>query len=278
MSTALTTFLTTFNNLIGDNLSGTTDGDGETDNLTFVDSALSKYEDGYFGDPGSNPEWWAYIGTTLRTIKSSQGSSGTIIVHKAFGSQIMSGTAYGIHHFDREKKFVAINQALNDAYPWFYKRVEDESTLKGTGAGANKYEVPNTFTEFPDQIWKKYESGTKVTYTEIIDYDVKQISDKMYFYANITTDYPILLVGKTYLSQFTNDISTTELTSGQADVVCFLAVCIFYRMLSSLVDASDSGRFNSLAGKYENMWEQRKNGAAMPLILPRKINYGWLDE
>ena len=277
MSVALTSFLTKLNNLIGDNIAGTTDGNGEADGTTFVDSALSKYEDDYFGG-GENSEWWAYASSQLRSIKSSQGSSGTIIVHRVFTAPITSGTAYQIHKYDRDKKFAAINQALNDAYPYFYKRVEDETTLNGLGASNNKYTVPATFTEFPDQISKKHTAGTIVTYTPITDFVAKEVSGTRYFYADITIDDDILLVGKTYLSPFTTDLSTTELTTGQADVVALLAAAILYRNLSGLVNATNSERFDSLANRYEKMWDEKKIKASKPSILPGELDWSWLDE
>ena len=206
------------------------------------------------------------------------GSSGTVEVHNAFGSQVTSSTAYEIHRFDRDQKKVAINQALNDSYPWFYKRVDDETTLDGKGSSDNEYEVPADFTEFPDQIFEKATSGTKITYTEIVNYTATEVSGTRYFYADITDGNDILLIGKTHLSQFTNDASTTELTDGQASVVALLAASIFYRMLSGVVDASNSERFDSLSNRYDNLYEEKKVRASMPFIMPRKINNEWVDE
>lgn len=277
MSIAFTAFLTKFNNLIDDNLNGTTDSAGNAAKLTLIDSALSKYGDGYFGNPGRDPEWWVYTESQLRSIKNSQGSSGTIEVHKAFTALIATSKAYSLHRFDRDKKKVAINQSLNAAYPWFYKRVEDETTLDGLGSSNNKYTVPATFTEFPDQIFKKHTADTVITYTPITNYVATEISGSRYFYADITLDDDILLVGKTYLSQFTTDTSTTELSDGQADVVALLSAATFYRNLAALVNAADSGRFDSVANRYEVMYEQKKVGASMPLLIPGKLDFGWLS-
>jgi len=278
MTIALTAFLTKLNNLIDDNLNGTTDAAGNATFTTLIDSGLSKYDDSYFGDPESNTQWWVYTESQLRSIKQFVSASGTISVHKAFAARIATSKAYSIHRFDRDKKKAAINQALNDAYPYFYLRVDDETTLDGTGAGDNEYEVPATFTEFPDQISKKHTSGTIITYTPITDFVVKKLDDKWYFYADITTGDDILLVGKTYLTQFTTDASLTELSSGQADVVALLAASILYRNLSGLVNASDSGRFDSLANRYEQMWEAKKVKASMPVLTSEKLDWSWLNE
>ena len=113
MSITLANFMTIFNKLIDDNITGTTTSNGNTDKTTFVDSSLCKYEDGYFGDPERMPQWWAYVGTTLRQIKNFNSSSGTVEVYSAFGSQVASSTTYSIHRFDRDKKVIAINQALD---------------------------------------------------------------------------------------------------------------------------------------------------------------------
>lgn len=278
MTTALTSFLSKVNNLIGDNISSTTTSNGATDKTTFIDSSMSQYDDGYFGDPERNPQWWAYIGTDLRTIEQFSKDMGLFKVHLAFTSQVMSGTAYQIHKFDRNKKIIACNEALTYCYPWFYKRVTDETTLDGKGSSDNEYTVPATFIEFPDEIYKKYTSGTTITYTLVTDYTVKDVGGAMKFYANISTGYDILLVGKKPLTQFTNDASTTELTDAQADVVALLAASIFYRNVSGVVNAEDSGRFDSLTERYENMYEEKKPQHAMPLLLRREIDWSWLNE
>ena len=278
MSTTLTVFLGKVNNYLGDNISGTTDDDGNAAKTTFVDSALSKYDDLYFGDPERNPEWWAYISSTLRSIKTSQSSGGVITVHKAFAAQVASATAYELHRFDRDNKIIACNQALDDAYPLYYNRHEDATTLDGKGGSDNEYEVPNTFTEFPSQIWQKHTSTSLITYTEITNYKAVEIGGTMKFYATIVENDDVVLVGKKYLTQFTNDASTTELTNAQAAVVALLATSIFYRTLSGIVNAADSSRFDSLAIRFEEMYEQKKYLHAMPFILSQEINHGWLDE
>jgi len=61
-------------------------------------------------------------------------------------------------------------------------------------------------------------------------------------------------------------------------VVALLAAAIFCRTISGVVNASDSGRFDSLANRYEGMWDSRKFRAAMPSIQPTKLDWGWLNE
>ena len=276
MTIALSAALTRLGNIIGDNLTGTTDSAGDVGGTTLVDSTLCNYEDNYFGDPERQTQWWVYVGATLRPIKSFQSSSGTITVHRAFDAQVATATAYSLHRFDRDKKIVAINQALIDCYPYFYKRVEDATTLDGKGSSDNEYEVPAAFIDFPDQIWEKETDGTDITYTEIVDYEAKELGGKYYFYADITEDDDIVLIGRTYLSQFTTDASTTELTASQSEFVMLLAASIFYRTLSGIVNATDAERYDALANRYQWMWDEKKQRNAMPITLPRKVNYGWL--
>lgn len=278
MTVALTAFLTKFSNLIGDNLTGTTTSAGNAGGTTFVDSGLVKYEDNYFGDPERNSEWWAYVSSQLRSIKSFTSSSGTVTVHKAFSAQIATSTAYEIHRFDRDKKIVAINEALNQCYPYFYKRVEDLTTLNGKGSSDNQYTVPATFTEFPAQIWQRDISTLDYTFYPVTDYTVQEAAGVFYFYANITLDDDILLIGKTPLTAFTTDASTTELTARQADIIAPLAVSIFYRNLSGVVNATQSERFDSLANRYEMMWDSKKEANAMPVLYSPHINYAWINE
>jgi hypothetical protein len=276
MTVALTAALTKLNYLIDDSLAGTTTANGASDGTTVVDSGLSKYPDEYFGDPNRNPEWWIYTGTTLRPIKDFVSNTGTIVVYTAFGSQIATSTAYSIHRFDRTKKIEAWNQALIDAWPWFYKRVEDATTLDGTGASANKYTVPVTFTEFPDEIWQKHTSGTVYTFIPITDFVREELSGARYFYADITLSDDIILIGRTYLTAFTTDASTTELTDSQANVIANKAACNLYRRMANTVNATDAGRYEALADRFEQVWNRDKLIHRMPLLASRKLNFGWL--
>lgn len=277
-TTALSVFETKLDKLLNDNLTGTTSSNGNAGKTTFVDSALSKYADGYFGDPERHSQWWAYISSQLRSIKQFTSSSGTNEVFKAFSAQIASSTAYELHRFDRDQKIVACNQALYDAYPYFYQRVEDLTTLDGLGPTDTEYEVPSAFTDFPDQIFEEYDEGSVIDYIPITHFTVTDIAGTKKFYANITKDRDILLIGKKYLSQFTNDASTTELSAGQANTIVLLAASIFYRMLSGTVNAADSERYDSLANRYEARWDERKLRDGMALIAPRTIDFGWLGE
>ena len=137
--------------------------------------------------------------------------------------------------------------------------------------------MPSAFTEFPTQIWSIDDSTDDVVRTQITKYQAEEISGTRYFYADITEDEDILLIGKTQLTQFTTDTSTTELTDAQADCVALLAVSIFYRTQSGVVNASDSGRFDSLANRYLNRWDELKISMGMPMIFPEKDNMEWAN-
>ena len=278
MSISLTNTLIKLNNHLQDTFDSTTTSAGNAGKTTLVDSALSKYDDGYFGEANNQQEWWVYYASQLRTIKGFTSSSGTIEVHSPFSAQVTTATAYSLHHFDRNRKIVALNHALYESFPHFYKMVTDATSLDGKGSSDNKYTVPNTFTEFPTQIWSIDDTTTDIKRTRITDYEMEEISGTYYFYADITDDEDILLIGKTYLSQFTNDASTTELNDAQAEVVSLLAASIFYRNLSQTVNSEDSGRYDSLANRFLNDYQARVNsGAGMSLILPDKLDWSWCE-
>jgi len=265
---SLTEFLVKFNNIIKDNIRGVTDANGAADGSSFIDSNLSSYSDFYFGDPERDTRWQAYIGTQLRIIKESH-TDGVLIVHKPFSAQILANTAYEIHRYDRNDKINAINEALSKAYPWFYKKLEDESLV---GTVSNEYALPAGFTDYPNQIWVKYVDGDDITYREVSSYFFKDNK----FYASIPFGHSILLIGMTTLTPFGADDSVTELTDPQADVLCLLAASILFRKMSIVVSADDSGRFDSLSLRYEERWEREKLRKQMPFLLPNKINFGWL--
>jgi len=100
----------------------------------------------------------------------------------------------------------------------------------------------------------------------------------MKFYANITTDYPILLQGKTHLTVFTTDSSTTELNDAEAEVVALLAAAIFCRDMSSFVNAEQSERYDSLAVRFQRLYDGKKPQMAKPSTSPRKLDWSWLEE
>jgi len=276
----LTNFLTKINNHLGDNLSSTTTAQGNAGKTTFIDSAMSKYNDDYFASGNNNQEWWVYLASQLKAIKSFTSSSGTFEVYSAFSAQVAASTAYSLHRFNRDDKIIACNQALYECYPDFYKDLEDATTLDGTGSSDNKYTVPATFTEFPDQIWSIDDDTTDIVRTQITDYQMEKINGSWYFYADITTGEDILLVGKTYLTQFTpgTDSSTTELDNSQAEVVSLLAASIFYRTLSGKVNTENSERFDALSNRYLEMYRRQAMIKAMPRMFGLKQDFAWTNE
>ena len=169
---------------------------------------------------------------------------------------------------------------MYECYPDFYKEITDATSLDGTGKGTNKYTVPNTFTEFPDQIWELDDATTRVLRRQITDYQMEKISGSWYIYADITTGDDILLVGKTYLSQFTvaTDTSTTELSDGQANTVAYLAASIFYRNLSNTVRSDNAGRFDALAERFKYLYEENANRNRMPRVFSLKQDFAWTGE
>lgn len=266
MSITLTNFLTHLNNHIDDNITGTTTSAGNAGGTTLVDTLLYKYPDGYFGDEESRAQWWLYYNSQLRAIKEFHSDTGTITVHTAFAAQVATASAYEIHRIDRDKKVLAANQALVDCFPWFHKVLEDES-LEGKGASDNEYEVPAIFTEFPARIVIEQKSDDRYTLEELRDFTAKD----MKFYANINTGDTIILIGKTQLSQFTNDASVTELNISEARVVALLAASILYRRMTNTVNSEDSARYAALADRLQLEYEMSKYKLAMPILVPRIV-------
>ena len=121
-------------------------------------------------------------------------------------------------------------------------------------------------------------SGDKIFYYPITHYDAKRVDDTWKFYANITEGDDILLIGKTFLSQFTNDASTTELNNLQAETVSLLAASIFCRTYSAKINAEDSGRYDALADNFMMRYEKMKLSTSMPITLQPTVDFGWLEE
>jgi len=250
---------------------------------------------------------------------------------------------------------IAANQALNDAYPYFYKALYDISLWGQNRYGQDPrefdkfiYSIPASFTEYPDRIWllESYigthigadaasamadstanfivnelvgrtiynktdgskgsvtaNTATTVTATlaggtdnkwdkddeyivqkpnkkpiEFWDYVIPDVAGggNLEFYASIDEKYLIALQGRAPLSQFSTDVSTTELTDTQARIVCFKAAANLYRMLSAKADAKDSGRFDSLANRYEDEFLRKIRFRAMPYLQRLSPDWRWL--
>lgn len=258
------------NQLIDEVVSGTTTADGDTDKKSFVDENLAPYEDSLFRGryaflPGSGE---------VKRIDESTTPEGKVVVYGAFSNELVSGTAYEIHRFNPQFKNDALNRALRMAYPKLYKLVTDES-LEGKGGSDTEYEVPAAFASFPLQVYAKYISGSQIAYTSIT-VDWKDIGGTKKFYASIPTTYKILLVGRTHLSEFTNDSSTTELTPEQAQVVCELAAAYTLQREMALVNSEDRDRLRELAQDKEAHFWTLLGEKAMPYLEKCRLDWSSL--
>jgi len=351
-TTTLSTLRGLFNNRIGDIIvSGTTSDDGDADFTTAVDTALGGYDDDRFNDR------YLYMTAAIesRLIKGFMSPSGTIKVQPAFTAQVAASKAYEIHLYDPAHKLIAINQALYDVFPYFYKRLCD-TTLYGQnsyGVDPNEfnkftYTVPSTFAYFPDKIWlhegyigthtgsddasaltdstQSWETselvgltvynktdgstgtvtantstavtatlsgGTESDWDADDEYIIQKPNKKpilftnyknidpayatgFTFYADIDEKYLITLMGRAQLSQLTTDSSETELTAEQADVVATKAASNFCRMYSSILDAQESGRADSLVARFDAEFEDKVNKRRMPIIKNgMSIDWSW---
>jgi len=355
MSIKLSDMRSMLNNRIGDIVvSGTTSSAGNTGKTTAVDSSLAKYVDKHYFD-----DWILYltVATEGRAVESFIPASGTLAVYSVFTAQVGASIAYELQRYNPDNKKIALNQALRDVYPYYYKRLYD-TTLYGQnsyGVDPNEfdkfvYTVPTTFNNFPDQLWllegyigdhtgdddasvltdstQNWETSeligftlynktdgssgtvtanTSTTVTATLtggtdkdwDKDDEYIIQKpnkkpikfanyriidpanigsFQFYADINEKYIIALVGQAQLTQFTNDASTTELTDEQAEVVCLKAAVNFYRMFSSLIDAQDSGRADSLATRYQAEFDDLIHKRRMPILKQSmSVDWGWAN-
>jgi len=264
-------FMTKVDNYLHDTITGTTSSAGNADKKDLIDSELIHYANDYFNG------WWVYVASQLRRISDFQTATGTVEWLTATTAQIGASAAYELHRHNRDKKLISANQALVLAYPWYYSQVEDESTLTGTGSTDTEYQVPATFTEFPEQIAYKVEETNDIEYFDITNFKTRKAAGTMYFYADITLGEPILLVGKTYLTQFTSSASsTTELDNSQADVVAMLAASLFCRELSATANTRDAGRYHDLEKEYKDMFDEHVEKLAEPRLTRDELDYSWL--
>ena len=157
MTIALSAIRTQLNGIIGDIITGTTNAAGDSDKKSFIDTALAQYPDGYFMG------WSAFIpsASESKMVEMFIQPEGVIRVYSAYTTQVNTNTNYELQRFSPDEKKLALNQALYDVYPTFYKRIFDTSLYgqNSYGVSPNEYDkyiytMPSTFVEFPAQIWK----------------------------------------------------------------------------------------------------------------------------
>ena len=253
---------------------GTTSGAGEDDKKSFVDEGLGAYPDRWFKNKS------AYLPATSeeRITVGSHAPEGVIQVSAPFASVVAITTAYEIHSIPGmvALKNDALNKALRECFPRYYKYLVDE-TLVGKGSGDNTYSIPVAFArEFPSQLWLKRVNGTKTELT-LGDVDYFLESDGVRkFVADISPDYTIRLVGRATLTQFTTDVSTTELSETQADVVCYKAAALLYMALrGERNSAEDVSRYEGLQQEKEMYYEVHSRREGMPAIRRRPMRITW---
>lgn len=274
MSVTLATIRGILNILLGDTITGTTSAAGNDEKTTLIDVALARYPDHFF------EQKTAFVPKTdeaeeEQLIEAFHSPEGIVSVYAAFTNIIVIDRPYEIHLFSPSDKKLAINEGLVEAYPYFYKRIEDAS-LTGTGPSVTEYAVPATFTDdFPDQIWLKTTVGSKISYEEFFDVDYKDISGKK-FYADIPTTKTILLIGKTFLTPLTSEVST-ELTTEQARIVCLKAAAILYGKQVAVVDAQNAERFNTLANQKEFDFQRLVRLNRMPSLFRLSVDWRWTE-
>lgn len=259
--------------MIGDYLHSTATG-GDAAGANLKDTSLAKYPDTYFVDKVVYVTSGASIGD-VRDIKTFTSSGGVIVPYAVFTATIVSGVTYEIHTFSPADKKTHINQALKDAYPYFYKRIED-ATLTPQGSDDTEYDIPAAFTDdFPEQVWLRKTTDEKISLTKL-NVDFKEVNGAKKFYADIDedTEAVIWLVGKTFLTPFTTDTSSTELTIKEMVPICYKAIANLYYAQSVKVDRQDRDDFEKLAQQYDSKFMYEVSQHPMP-VLKNTINMDW---
>lgn len=348
MSISLVNMRTKLDEVLGNAVSGTTSANGADDYTTAIDDELAQYPDDYFKDRFL----YMVVAAEERKVKKFLSPSGTVVVWAAFSAQVLASKAYKLRLFSIADEKIALNNALNDVFPYFYNPNYD-TTLYGQNAYGedpnefNKYlyAVPTAFIEFPDQMWlfEAYtgthtggtadaltDSGASWTVNELKDLTIYNKTDgssgtvtantsttvtatlsdsgewdkddeyiiqkpnkkptafhnytvveqaratQYQFYASIPENYLLGLVGKAYLTQFTTDALTTELTDAQAQVVCLKAAANLYEMKSAKANAEDAGRFEMEAAKFNRRFDEQKTIRGMPPLHKLRLDWSWL--
>lgn len=277
MSITLATIRGILNIILGDTITGITSANGNDEKTTLIDVALARYPDRFFEGKTAFLPKTDTEAEEEQMIDGFHSPEGIVTVYAAFTKKIVADRAYEIHLFSPSDKKVAINEALVEAYPFFYNRVEDTTLLTGKGPNDTEYSVPAGFTDdFPDQVWLKTTVGSKISYEEFFDVDYKEISGSKKFYADIPTTKTILLIGKTFLTPLTSEVST-ELTTAQAKIVCLKAAAILYGKQTAVVDAENAVRFDVLAGKKELEFQGLVRQKRMPALYHLSVDWEWTE-
>lgn len=138
--------LTGFSKFLNDHWSGTTTSAGLSDGTTLVDTALGRFGDGRLVGYYLRPED-ATNQYDIRRVTDFTASSGTCEVRPAFDAQTASGEDYGLHKYDPEKKFEALDEATFDVADELYQLVYND-TITSDGI-SRVYTVPSAISVGP---------------------------------------------------------------------------------------------------------------------------------
>lgn len=259
------------NNILGDTITGITTSQGAADKTTLIDTALERYNDDYFKD------YHVYIPSAVegRVIKTSLNTEGLLKVYKPFTAQVAATIAYELSRYSASDKLIVLNQALLAAYPYFYKRLEDVS-LTSLGGSDTEYAVPAAFADnFPLQVWLKIVTDSVINYERVYHFQCVEIAGAKKIYASLVSGHTILLVGETWLTQFSNEASTTELSDEEAEIVCLKAASNLYRRLAATVNSEESGRFEALVIACEADFDRLIKAKRMPILNKMSVDFRW---
>jgi len=266
MTTALSVMRPAIAKKLKGYISGTTTSAGATDGTTFICSSLSEYSDGFLKNR------WALIGGVKRKIDTNFQSNGTVRVlipftvggAAPFTSGVATATAFEIYSIDPDDIKAEINSALKGVFPLLCKITSDETTLE-TAADTYAYAVPTTITGDPLQIWLEPPTSTD-PWIRLLDWNYDVVNVKIRFPYDLPDEYALRLIGITYLTAVTTDVSTTELDEPQIQLIYAMVVAEIYRMLQAGEIGTDGNKYANYVSKWENEAERLK--VEQRMVLP----------
>ena len=216
------------------------------------------------------------IGLELRQIKAWHQADCVGEVYVPAPERILSGLGYSLHRFSPDDKQRCINEVLYDVYPSLYERVQEEIT--GLGTSYNEYDMPAAFAEsYPQQAYIKKTVNNIVSYERLFDISYHRVNGQAKLYAVIDTDETLVLIGDKPLNPFTSLDSSLDISDKCARAICLKAAINLYRMQTSIINAEDAGRFETLATRWEAQYDKLIEEVSMPSLLDRvRADWSWL--
>ncbi len=163
MSLAGSVLLTGFSDFIGDLYEVTASDTGST--TTLVDTSLRKFGEDkiinwYLRPTGSTNQY------EIKRITGFAESSGTATVAPGFTSST-AAEAYGLHKYDPQRKFAALDRAAKHVYPTLAQLVYDD-TLTADGT-SDSFDIPSAVRFGPSMVYTEHPIAVDQSWNFITD-------------------------------------------------------------------------------------------------------------